>query len=116
MRCLGITTGCRAYGSAAAIQYDYEEYEGEPYRAIEDSEGAVRGRGVLVPEDRIFGLLSKRLEEGYSRGETGFILDGIPRTRIQAEILDQLADIDLIVNFKCTEPVREQSERERRHV
>ncbi|XP_072970997.1 probable adenylate kinase 7, mitochondrial [Typha angustifolia] len=57
--------------------------------------------GKLVPEDIIFGLLSKRLEEGYHRGETGFILDGIPRTRIQAEILDQIAEIDLVVNFKC---------------
>ncbi|KAH7681120.1 Adenylate kinase/UMP-CMP kinase protein [Dioscorea alata] len=59
--------------------------------------------GKLVPEDIIFGLLSKRLEEGYHRGETGFILDGIPRTRIQAEILDQITDIDLVVNFKCME-------------
>ncbi|CAL5371660.1 unnamed protein product [Camellia sinensis] len=57
----------------------------------------------LVPEDIIFGLLSKRLEEGYSKGETGFILDGIPRTRMQAEILDRIADIDLVVNFKCSE-------------
>lgn len=40
--------------------------------------------GKLVPEEIIFGLLSKRLEEGYCRGETGFILEGIPRTRIQA--------------------------------
>lgn len=40
--------------------------------------------GKLVPEEIIFALLSKRLEEGYCRGETGFILDGIPRTRIQA--------------------------------
>lgn len=32
----------------------------------------------------MFALLSKRLEEGYVRGETGFILDGIPRTRNQA--------------------------------
>uniref|UniRef100_A0A6N2MS13 adenylate kinase n=2 Tax=Salix TaxID=40685 RepID=A0A6N2MS13_SALVM len=59
--------------------------------------------GKLVPEDVIFGLLSKRLEEGYNRGENGFILDGIPRTRMQAEILDQIADIDLVVNFKCGE-------------
>ncbi|XP_057983402.1 probable adenylate kinase 7, mitochondrial [Malania oleifera] len=59
--------------------------------------------GKLVPEDIIFGLLSKRLEEGYCRGETGFILDGIPRTRIQAEILDQITAVDLVVNFKCTE-------------
>ncbi|KAF4385774.1 hypothetical protein F8388_010330 [Cannabis sativa] len=59
--------------------------------------------GKLVPEEIIFALLSKRLEEGYCRGESGFILDGIPRTRIQAEILDQIADIDLVVNFKSTE-------------
>ncbi|KAA8548220.1 hypothetical protein F0562_004519 [Nyssa sinensis] len=69
------------------------------YKQIEN---AVNQR-KLVPEDIIFGLLSKRLEDGNSRGETGFILDGIPRTRIQAEILDQIADIDLVVNFKCTE-------------
>ena len=56
-----------------------------------------------MPEEVIFGLLSKRLEEGFYRGETGFILDGIPRTRMQAEILDQVADIDLVLNFKCTE-------------
>ncbi|RZB59793.1 putative adenylate kinase 7, mitochondrial isoform B [Glycine soja] len=59
--------------------------------------------GKLVPEDIIFGLLSKRLEDGYSRGETGFILDGFPRTRIQAEILDHIAHVDLVVNFKCSE-------------
>ncbi|KAG9447155.1 hypothetical protein H6P81_013283 [Aristolochia fimbriata] len=60
-------------------------------------------QGKLVPEEVIFGLLSRRLEEGYYKGETGFILDGIPRTRVQAEILDQIADIDLVVNFKCEE-------------
>ncbi|KAK6117487.1 hypothetical protein DH2020_048765 [Rehmannia glutinosa] len=59
--------------------------------------------GKLVPEEVIFGLLSKRLEEGYCRGENGFILDGIPRTRMQAEILDQIADIDMVLNLKCTE-------------
>ncbi|KAE8689382.1 putative adenylate kinase 7 [Hibiscus syriacus] len=48
-------------------------------------------------------LYKQRLEEGYYGGENGFILDGIPRTRIQAEILDQITDIDLVVNFKCTE-------------
>ncbi|XP_030476922.2 probable adenylate kinase 7, mitochondrial [Syzygium oleosum] len=57
----------------------------------------------LVPEEVIFTLLSRRLEEGYYRGETGFILEGIPRTRVQAEILDQFADIDLVLNFKSTE-------------
>jgi adenylate kinase len=60
-------------------------------------------QGKLVPEEVIFGLLSKRLEEGYCRGETGFILDGIPRTKIQAEILEQIVDIDLVLNLKCPE-------------
>lgn len=41
-------------------------------------------RGEVVSEDIIFGLLSKRLEDGYYRGEIGFILDGLPRSRIQA--------------------------------
>ncbi|GLU11436.1 hypothetical protein SLE2022_281830 [Rubroshorea leprosula] len=59
--------------------------------------------GKLVPEDVIFALLSKRLEEGYYKGENGFILDGIPRTRIQAETLDQIVDVDLVINFKCIE-------------
>uniref|UniRef100_A0ACD6AJ14 Uncharacterized protein n=1 Tax=Avena sativa TaxID=4498 RepID=A0ACD6AJ14_AVESA len=59
--------------------------------------------GKLVPEDIIFGLLTKRLEEGYNKGETGFILDGIPRSRMQAEILDEIVDIDLVLNFKCAD-------------
>ncbi|CAI9763142.1 unnamed protein product [Fraxinus pennsylvanica] len=65
-------------------------------------DGAVN-QGKLVPEDAIFQLLSKKLEECYCRGETGFILDGIPQTQIQAEILDQIADIDLVLNLKCTD-------------
>lgn len=60
-------------------------------------------QGKLVPDDTIFRLLSNRLEDGYYRGESGFILDGIPRTMVEAEILDQLADVELAVNFKCSE-------------
>ncbi|MBA0814605.1 hypothetical protein Gohar_020423 [Gossypium harknessii] len=70
--------------------------------------------GKLVPEDVVFALLSKRLEEG----ENGFILDGIPRTRLQAEILDQIVDIDLVVNFKCSEEymLKMSSESELLHI
>ncbi|KAL0717837.1 hypothetical protein Bca4012_067159 [Brassica carinata] len=59
--------------------------------------------GKHVPKGLVFALLSKRLEEGYARGESGFILDGIPRTLHQAETLDQIAHIDLVVNLKCSE-------------
>ncbi|GLT51775.1 hypothetical protein SLA2020_251590 [Shorea laevis] len=74
-----------------------------PWSAIYREIAKAVNHGELVGENIIFGLVSKRLEDGYCRGETGFILDGIPRSRIQAEILDQLAEIDLVVNFKCTE-------------
>ncbi|XP_054803789.1 probable adenylate kinase 7, mitochondrial [Prosopis cineraria] len=155
----------RSFGSAAAaVQYDYDDYEEEHYQlckqsAMADTEGSAPESGVqwvmigepgskrhvfaerlskllevphismatllsqelsprsslyqqianaldqgkLVPEEIIFRLLSKRLEEGYLRGETGFILNGIPRTKIQAEILDQIVHVDLVVNFKCSE-------------
>ncbi|RID70952.1 hypothetical protein BRARA_C02924 [Brassica rapa] len=62
--------------------------------------------GKHVPKGLVFALLSKRLEEGYARGESGFILDGIPRTLIQAETLDQIAQIDLVLNLKCSEEHR----------
>ncbi|XP_022982705.1 probable adenylate kinase 7, mitochondrial [Cucurbita maxima] len=160
----------RAYGSAAALEVDYDYYEDDEEfervsgdrsqgRAMAESRGWMPRRGVQwvvlgdpgskkhvyaerlsklldvphismgslvrqelnprssiyqqiassinegkpVLEEIIFRLLSKRLEEGYCNGESGFILEGIPRTRNQAEILDQTADIDLVINFKTTE-------------
>lgn len=42
------------------------------------------GAGQLLPDEIIFRLLTKRLENGASEGETGFILDGFPRTVHQA--------------------------------
>ncbi|GAB2257844.1 hypothetical protein Droror1_Dr00014004 [Drosera rotundifolia] len=77
------------------------QLQSDPRRSsiYQQIENAV-SRGKLVPEDIIFELLSKRLEEGYRRGENGFVLDGIPRTLLQAEILDEVVDIDLVLNFK----------------
>lgn len=41
-------------------------------------------RGKLVSDEIIINLLSKRLEAGEAKGESGFILDGFPRTVRQA--------------------------------
>lgn len=41
-------------------------------------------QGKLVSDEIIFNLLSKRLEAGEAKGESGFILDGFPRTVKQA--------------------------------
>ena len=41
-------------------------------------------QGKLVSDEIIISLLSKRLEAGEAKGESGFILDGFPRTIKQA--------------------------------
>lgn len=41
-------------------------------------------QGKLVSDDIIISLLSKRLQAGEAQGESGFILDGFPRTTEQA--------------------------------
>ncbi|KAI9122258.1 hypothetical protein K1719_006947 [Acacia pycnantha] len=62
-------------------------------------------QGQLVSDEIIISLLSKRLAAGEAKGESGFILDGFPRTINQAEILDGVTDIDLAVNLKIQEDV-----------
>ena len=62
--------------------------------------------GKPVLEEIIFRLLSKRLEEGYCNGESGFILEGIPRNRNQAVCLSSFGWIDNSSPFImiCLEP------------
>ncbi|KAK9289541.1 hypothetical protein L1049_007697 [Liquidambar formosana] len=62
-------------------------------------------QGKLVSDEIIISLLSKRLEAGEAKGESGFILDGFPRTIRQAEILEGVTEIDLVVNLKLPEYV-----------
>ncbi|WJX84565.1 adenylate kinase [Trifolium repens] len=60
-------------------------------------------KGQLVSDEIIMNLLSKRLADGQAKGESGFILDGFPRTIKQAEVLEGVTDIDLVVNLKLRE-------------
>lgn len=60
-------------------------------------------QGKLVSDEIIISLLSKRLEAGEAKGESGFILDGFPRTIRQAEILEGVTEIDLVLNLKLRE-------------
>ncbi|KAL5546245.1 hypothetical protein UlMin_005932 [Ulmus minor] len=62
-------------------------------------------QGKLVSDEIIISLLSKRLEAGEAKGESGFILDGFPRTINQAEILERVIDIDVVLNLKLREDV-----------
>ncbi|XP_020205560.1 probable adenylate kinase 1, chloroplastic [Cajanus cajan] len=62
-------------------------------------------QGQLVSDEIIINLLSKRLVAAEAKGELGFILDGFPRTIKQAEILEGVTDIDLVINLKLREDV-----------
>ncbi|KAL5716874.1 adenylate kinase [Ranunculus cassubicifolius] len=72
-----------------------------------DTEGLAQivNQGQLLSDEIIFQLLSKRLKSGEANGESGFILDGFPRTIKQAEILEQVTEVDLVINLKLREDV-----------
>ncbi len=60
-------------------------------------------RGVLVPDELIIEIVRERLSQEDCR--RGFILDGFPRTIRQAEELDGITKIDLVLNFVAPEEV-----------
>lgn len=54
--------------------------------------------GRLVPDDLVLAILGERLRQPDAA--VGFILDGFPRTLSQAETLETLTPIDLVVSFE----------------
>jgi len=66
---------------------------------------AFMAKGELVPDQVILEVMKERLEEKDCKG--GFILDGFPRTLVQAENLDALLEeinkrIDRVVKIKVS--------------
>ncbi len=60
--------------------------------------------GKLVPDEVVIGIVAERLEEDDAAG--GFILDGFPRTRPQAEALaDMGVELDAVVNIDVDDDV-----------
>jgi adenylate kinase len=75
---------------------------GDIFREImtEDSElgRQVKGyveKGLLVPDDVVNAVLKQRLAKVPS--EKGFILDGYPRTIVQAKTLEGITEIDVVI-------------------
>ncbi|MBC7552450.1 MAG: adenylate kinase [Taibaiella sp.] len=63
-------------------------------------------QGILVPDEVVIGMISSRIDE--SKDARGFIFDGFPRTRLQAESLDKLLEfkntkIDLVLALDVSE-------------
>ncbi len=59
------------------------------------------GAGRLVPDALVLELLRENLERPGARA--GYLLDGFPRTRAQAEALEALAPVDRVVYFEIPE-------------
>lgn len=58
--------------------------------------------GELVPDDVVIGIVEERLTS--SDAEEGFILDGFPRTREQAESLEEMSvEIDAVISLVVSE-------------
>ena len=60
-------------------------------------------KGELVPDEIIIKLLAKRLRKPDY--EKGFILDGFPRTIKQAEALERIMKIDLVINLNVPDEI-----------
>ena len=64
--------------------------------------------GQLVPDDLMIGLIRERL--GEEDAHEGFVLDGFPRTAVQAEALDEMLDdvgrpLSVVLEFQLPEQV-----------
>ncbi len=53
-------------------------------------------RGKLAPDDVMMQVLESELE----KCENGFLLDGFPRTLAQAEALDKITSVDVVLNIE----------------
>jgi len=60
-------------------------------------------KGGLVPDEIIVQLLAKRLAK--SDCEKDFILDGFPRTTRQAQALDGISKIDVVINLNVPDEI-----------
>jgi len=62
---------------------------------------AIMAQGKLVPDSIMLGLIRDRITKEDCKD--GFILDGFPRTLVQAQDLDNLMRDLSLPNFKCIE-------------
>jgi len=58
-------------------------------------------KGALVPDEIVIEVLKQRLDK--VRSGKGFVLDGFPRTLDQAEALDRIVKIDVVIQLVVPE-------------
>ena len=68
----------------------------------------VMDQGLLVPDDLVIDMFLERLEE--LQADQGFVLDGFPRTLVQAQALDEALSkmgkaIDIAINITASDDI-----------
>lgn len=63
----------------------------------------IMNQGKLVPDEITMNMLKNRLQEEDCK--KGFILDGVPRTTKQAEMLKEITDIDHVINLEISREI-----------
>jgi adenylate kinase len=65
-----------------------------------EAEGYI-AKGNLVPDTLVVDLLKERISQSDTKN--GFILDGFPRNRAQAELLDTICSIDKVLSLEVSD-------------
>lgn len=60
-------------------------------------------RGLLVPDEIVINIIKEKLKQPNM--QRGFILDGFPRTIVQAKALDEITRIDIAIHLLVSEEV-----------
>ncbi len=59
-------------------------------------------KGALVPDEVVIGIIKERLDQEDCRG--GYILDGFPRTVVQAKALDDMGiEMDAVISIEVSD-------------
>ncbi|CAK9234036.1 unnamed protein product [Sphagnum troendelagicum] len=107
--CPGVGKGTYASRLAKVLQVphiamgDLVRHELSQSSSMAKQLATLMSQGQLLPDDIILRLLSKRLDDNTTSSQPGFILDGFPRTVHQAEMMEEVADVQLVVNLKLRE-------------
>ncbi|MCK5560485.1 MAG: nucleoside monophosphate kinase [Thermoplasmata archaeon] len=67
---------------------------------LTEEEKITMGKGELLPDTFVADILTIRLLEKDARND--FVLDGYPRTFKQAELLEKISNIDLVLNIRLS--------------
>lgn len=94
----------KTYGVVINLLGDFIRDEIKNQTALGKTMKEYTTKGLLVPDQLVIDLLLAKIQERTSNGG-GFLLDGFPRTLVQAEQFQKRQAIDMVVNLDQDEDI-----------